>query len=173
MRTMILIGAVTLLAGCGERADEAPLLVERPYVESRLQLSPELNGKRVSVDGYIHLDNGPNGAAIAMLYTLNSAPRGQGDDLVTFEGERGEGPNQIDLPVLERTEMPVNAGGEILTVDLASARYQDSTGAAHPLRDKVRVTGRLRSGAPVEDARAPEGQRYRSRLTDVTLERAP
>lgn len=175
MRIGSAAGAAALwLSACG--APEAPpVLVEAAQIKPMLQFSRELDGQRAAVDGYIHIDDGPPGSGgAAMVYTLTSRPRGQGDDLILFAAERGAGPDQIDLPVLGRETIPQMPGaGEILLVDLKNARFQDSAGAAHSVRDKVRVTGRVASGAGTRDDRSPTGQRFRARLTDVTLAAAP
>ena len=162
------------LSSCG--APEAPpVLVEAAQIRPMLHYSRELDGQRASVDGYIHVDDGPPGSGgAAMVYTLTSRPRGQGEDLILFAAERGPGPDQIDLPLLGRETIPQMPGaGEILLVDLKNAHFQDSAGAAQSVRDKVRVTGRVASGAGTTDARSPTGQRFRARLTDVTLAAAP
>ena len=165
--------AVLLLSACGA-PEEPPVLVEPSHVEPLLRISAELDGRRVAIDGYIHIATAPGHAAVAMLYTLTSRPRGQGDDLILFAAERGSAANQIDLPVLSRESVPGMPGApDILTVDLADARFQDSAGTAHSVRDKVRVTGRLQSGAGVEDERSRTGRRFRPRLVEVTFEPAP
>ncbi|HYC68191.1 hypothetical protein [Brevundimonas sp.] len=175
MRIGWAVAAVVLaLSGCG--APEAPpVLIEASQVQPLLQFSDELNGQRVAVDGYVHINDGPEGSGgAAMLYTLTSRPRGQGDDLILFAAEIGTGPNQIDLPVLGREGIPgFPAAGEILTVDVTNARFRDLAGAAHSIRDKVRVTGRVASGAATADDRSPTGRRFRPRLTEVTFEAAP
>lgn len=173
--------AALLLSACGGREpEEPPVLIEAAQVKPLLYWSADLAGRRVMVDGYVDLDNGPTGDAIAMRPRLTSRPRGLGDALVSFEVERGTGPGQLNLPVVETrgfTNLP--AAGEVVIVDLRNARFQDSTGASYPLTEKVRVTGRVAyrslSGQPMgtEDDRSPSGRRFDPRLTDVTLEVAP
>lgn len=163
--------AAFALASCGA-PEPSPVLVEASQVRSLLETSDELDGRRVALDGYIHIDDGDDGG-IAMLYTLTGRPNGLGDDLILFEAEQGTGANQIDLPVLNRITLPENAGGEILQVDMRNIHFQDAAGARHGVKDKVRVVGRLASGPSHEDARSPTGVGYRPRLQDVTLESAP
>lgn len=159
-------------AACGANPEEPPVLVEAAQIRSLLEHSRQYNGHRISVDGYVHIDDGPGGAA--MVYTLMSRPRGLGDDLIRFEAERGTGPNRLDLPVLKSERQPEWAGGgEVLLVDLSNGRFIDGAGKAHSVRDKVRVTGELMSGPGLEDARAPTGWRYRPRLVDVAFEAPP
>lgn len=173
MRTMLAAAAIgVLVTGCGVKPEEPPTLIERSQITPLLEHSREYNGHSVSVDGYVHIDDGPGGAA--MVYTLTSRPGGQGEDLIRFEAERGTESNRLDLPVLKREPQPDWAGGgETLLVDLANGRFIDGAGEAHSVRNKVRVTGELMSGPGLEDARAPTGWRYRPRLVDVSFEAAP
>jgi hypothetical protein len=172
MRLGMMAAAAALgLASCG--APEAPpVLIEAQQVRSLLETSNALDGRRVAIDGYIHIDDGDDGGA-AMLYTLTSRPNGLGEDLVLFEAELGTGANQVDLPVLNRIALPNNGGGEILQVDLKNAHFQDAAGARHGVKDKVRITGLLASGPSHEDGRSPSGLGYQPRLEEVTLEAAP
>ncbi len=157
------------LSACGA-PQTPPVLIEPSQVRPLLQLSDELDGKRVSIDGYIHVANGFAGQDNrASTYTLTSRPRGLGDDLVQFTARRGGEANQMDLPALN----DANAFGGLQLVDAKKARYQDASGASHSVQDKVRVTGVLVSGGPSEDDRSPTGQRFRPRLTNVTFEVAP
>ena len=175
---LAVLGAVALaIAACG-RAAGPPVVVDASQVESLVYWSHDLEGRRISIDGYLSLDNGSNGKAIAMGPQLTTAPFGGGEKTVPFELQRGGGPNQFNLPVLHEESFgpgPVR----ILTVDIAKAAFQDSKGAAHPFADKVRVTGRLRYEyvqnyfQSDEDRRSPTGRRYKPRLTDVVLEAAP
>lgn len=173
MRTMLAAAAIgVLVTGCGVKPEEPPTLIEAGQITPLLEHSRAYNGHRVAVDGYVHIDDGPGGAA--MVYTLMSRPGGQGEDLILFQAERGTEPNRLDLPVLKREPRPDWAGGgEDLLVDLSNGRFIDGAGEAHAVRDKVRVTGELMSGFGLEDARAPTGWRYRPRLIDVTFEAAP
>lgn len=174
MRFRIIATVVALALGSCAREPEPPVHVEPSQVEALLEHSRDLDGRRVSVDGYVHIDDDSENGGIAMVYTLMSRPRGLGDEVITFEAERGTGANRLDLPVLKTERLPDFAGGsEVLTVDLTNARFIDGAGTAHPIRSKVRVTGVLASGPPLEDARAPAGKRYRPRLTDVAFEAAP
>ncbi|NJC41071.1 hypothetical protein GGQ87_001329 [Brevundimonas alba] len=175
MRIGVVVAAAALwLSACG--APEAPpVLIEASQVKPLLEFSDELDGKRVMLDGYIHIDDGPDEeGGIAILYTLTSRPRGQGDDLILFEAERGTAANQVDTPLISQRSIPQMPGaGEILLVDLKNAKFQDTAGVAHTVRDKVRVTGRVASFSGVDDDRSPTGKRFRPRLTDVTFEAAP
>ena len=174
------LGVVALVAsGCG-RPEPAgpPVRVERSEVERLVYWSHDLDGRRVSMQGFIGFDNGPNGQAIAMGPELTSAPNGGGDELIRVEVERGGGPSQLNLPVLSRQRFAATpAVGEFLTVDIGHATYQDKAGVAHPLGDPVRVTGRLsyarlNNVGPLSDPdpRSPTGQRFNPRLVDVELE---
>lgn len=172
--TATTIAALLLLTACG-RPPAPPVLVEESQVEATLWQAAALDGKRVSVDGYIHVDDGrEHGANAAMAYTLTSRSRGQGEDLVLFQAELGKAANQVDFPVLSSESMPGFPGAPpTLTVDLKNGRFQDGSGASHPVTDKVRVTGRLASGAEREDGGSLTGKRYRPMLMDVTLAAAP
>ena len=173
-RLVITTAAILLLTACGQ-PPAPPVLVEESQVEATLHQANTLDGKRVSVDGYIHVDDGRDeGAAAAMAYTLTSRMRGQGEDLVLFKAELGKAANQVDLPVLSSepiAQLP-NAP-PILTVDLKNGRFQDSAGASHPLTTRVRVTGRLASGTAREDGASLTGQTFSPMLMDVSLEAAP
>lgn len=171
---MVIAAAAVWLSACGA-PEEPPVLIEASQIEPLLELSDELDGRRIAVDGYIHIDDGPDEeGGIAILYTLTSRPRGLGDDLVLFEAKRGTGANQVDTPLLDRERIPqIPGAADILLVDLTNAKFQDTAGLAHPLRDKVRVTGRLASFSGIADDRSPTGKRFQPRLTDVTFEAAP
>ncbi len=163
---------------CG-RAAGPPVLVDTSQLESQVYWSHELEGRRISMDGYLSFDNGPHGEAIAMAPQLTTAPFGGGEKTVPFQLERGAGPNQLNLPVLREETIFPAAPMRIVTVDIAKSAFQDSKGVAHPLAHKVRVTGRLRYEyvqnylQSDEDRRSPSGRRYKPRLTDVVLEAAP
>ena len=177
---MAMAGALALLAaGCGKpRPPLPPVVVEPSQLDQLVYWSPDLDGRRIAIDGYIGFDNGPPGQAIALGPELTSQPYGKGDELIRFDLARGEGPNQLQLPVLEtRSLLNIPAAGSWDIVDVGRATFSDAAGKAHPLSDEVRVTGRLvyiRAGAAGllsdEDARSPTGRRLKPRLVDVTLE---
>ncbi|MFN3932548.1 MAG: hypothetical protein ACK4JY_12440 [Brevundimonas sp.] len=173
MRSQAVTMAALLVAtaACGAKPEEPPVLVEAGQIEPLLEFSRQFNGHRVSVDGYVHIDDGPGGAA--MVYTLMSRPRGLGDALVRFEAERGTGPNRLDLPVKSERRPEWAGGHEVLLVDLTNARFIDGAGEAHSIRDKVRVTGELASLPANKDPGSPTGWRHRPRLIDATFEAAP
>lgn len=175
---MTLVGALAL-AGCGESRPAQPtVVVEGSQVETLVYWSPALDGRRIAIDGYIGFDNGPTGQAIALGPELTSQPYGKGDELIRFDLERGDGPNQMQLPVLETRTMPsIPAAGAVEIIDVGHATFHDSAGKVHPLDDRVRVTGRLvyarLGGAGLlsdEDRRSPTGRRLKPRLVDVVLE---
>ena len=177
---MAMAGALALAAaGCGKSGPPGPPVVVAPsQLDQLLYWSPGLDGRRISIDGYIGFDNGPTGQAIALGPELTSQPDGKGDELIRFDLERGEGPNRMQLPVLETRSLPsVPAAGTWDIVDVGRTTFSDSVGKAHPLGDEVRVTGRLvyiRAGAAGlmsdEDARSPTERRLKPRLVDVALE---
>jgi hypothetical protein len=160
--------AAVWLSACGGAPETPPVLIEPSQVRPLLQLSNELDGKRVSVDGYIEVSNGFASQG-ASTYTLTSRPRGQGEDLIRFSATRGAEANQMDTPALNR---PGSLGGVEL-IDVKKAGYRDASGAVHSVQDKVRVTGVLDSGDAEAYGRSPTGQRFRPRLRDVTFEVAP
>jgi hypothetical protein len=160
--------AALWLSACGGPAAEPPVLIEPSQVKPLLQFSDELDGKRVSVDGYIQVGNGFASQG-ASTYTLTSRPRGLGDDLIQFSATRGAEANQMDTPALNRP----GAFGGIELIDPKKAGYRDGSGDVHSVQDKVRVTGVLDSGAADADGRSPTGQRFRPRLRNVTFEVAP
>ncbi|CAN5393690.1 hypothetical protein BH09PSE1_BH09PSE1_02360 [soil metagenome] len=177
-----MIAALALAASaCGPKTPEAPpVLIEGAQARS-LYWSGDLDGQRIALDGYVNLDNGPTGDAIAMGPQLTSRPQGRGDELVAFDVARGEGPNQLNLPVLKTSAaLPgVPAAGETLLIDMTAATFQDSAGKPHKLREKARVIGRLVyprfRGHVVSDeyARSPTGRRFRPVLTDAVIDVAP
>lgn len=184
LRGVVLLGALMLapllsLGGCAKpRPAGPPVTVEPSQVEQRIYWASDLIDRRVSIDGYIGFDNGPNGQAIAMGPELNSQPFARGDTLIRVDIERGEKANQLNLPVLERQTLAgVPNAPATLIVDLAKGTWQDSAGKAHPLSEKVRLTGTL-DYARVQnvglisdpDSRSPNGRRLQPRLTDVVLE---
>ena len=170
------------LAGCAPPEDTSPpVVVAAADAEPTLHWSADLDGKRVAVDGYVNLDNGPTGAGIARGPQLTSQPGGRGTALINFEVERGTGPGQLDLPVMEtRVYAQFPTRPEVDRVDMSRASYRDAAGVAYPISRKVRVTGRLAyarwSGGQLfsnEDKRSTTGRRLMPRLIDVVLEPAP
>ena len=179
---MAMAGMLALAAaGCGRSGPPSPpVLVDASQVETQVYWSSALDGRRIAMDGYIGFDNGPTGQAIALGEELTSQPYGRGDELIRFDLEQGAGPNQLQLPVLERKTFPGMPGAPAtITFDMARATFQDRAGKVHPLDEKVRVTGRLvyvRLGAGLlsdEDSRSPTGRRFKPRLVDVALEAPP
>lgn len=171
-----------LLAGCAKQADTTPpVVVDQIDIERTLYWSSDLKGKRVAVDGYVNLDNGPTGAGIALGPQLTSQPGGRGEPLINFEAERGTEPGQLDLPVMEtRTYEQFPNAPAVDLVDMSRASYRDDAGVAYPISRRVRVVGRLAyatwsNGYLVSDAepRAPTGRRLKPRLLDVHFEPAP
>ena len=180
MRWRMVVLAV--LAGCGKAPPMGPpVVVDASRIEPMVYWSSDLNGRRVSLDGYIGFDNGGAGEAIAIGEELTTQPLGRGDELIRFDLPRGEGPNQLRLHELGReTFAAAPASGEVTTFDPALTTFQDSAGKAHALDEKVRVTGTLvypRLGdvglLSDEDRRSPNGRRFKPRLEDVVLEAAP
>ena len=91
MRIGVLVAAAALLlSACGE-SGKPPVLIEIIADRPLLQFSDEMNGQRVSVDGYIHIDNGLGGEGIALLYRLTSRPRGLGRRPCPVQGDPGDG----------------------------------------------------------------------------------
>ena len=176
---LVVLGALALATTACGRVAAPPVLVDASQVESQVYWSHAFADRRISMDGYLSFDNGPNGEAIAMAPQLTSAPFGGGDKTVPFQLKRGPGPNQLNLPVLREETIFPAAPMRIVIVDIAKAAFQDSKGVAHPLADKVRVTGRLRYQyvqnyfQSDEDRRSPTGRRYKPWLDDVVLEAAP
>lgn len=170
---MMAAAAALLVAACGEPAP--PVLVETAQAESLLMYGNTLDGQRVAVDGYIHVDDGPDDqGGAAMAYTLTSSPQGLGKHLILFKADLGKGANQVDFPVLSTETHPQFPGApDTLLVDLKNGRFQDTAGASHPVQSKARVTGRLASGTAQESFSSPTGKSYRPMLTEVTLEAAP
>ncbi len=173
-----LVGMLALIAtGCGKVGPAPPpVLVEASQVEPQIYWASDLNGRRVSIDGYIGFDDGPGGQAITIGQVLTTRPNGQGDELMRFDLETGAGPNQLNMAVLSRERFVPNAP-ETITFDLARTTFQDSAGKPHPLREKVRVTGKLVyfgvSGAGLiaeDDSGSPTGKRFKPRLVDLVLE---
>jgi len=171
-RSVTITALLVATAACGEKPEKPPVLIEAAQIEPLLEFSRQYNGHRISVEGYVHVDDGPGGAA--MVYTLMSRPRGLGEALIHFEAERGTSPNRLDLPVLKTERRPKWAGGhEILLVDLTNGRFIDGAGVAHSIREKVRVTGELASLPANKDESSPTGWRHRPRLLNATFEAAP
>jgi len=172
------LGAMALaVSACGKPA-APPVLVEAGEVEPRVFWGHDLEGQRIAVDGYIGLDNGPNGDAIAMGQVLTTQPMGAGEQLLRFDLRRGDGPNQVNFPVVSSrpiAETPMR----VQTVDLSKATFHDRAGASHPLSDKVRLTARLRyervKGYLLsdDDTRSLTGKRFKPRLTEIVLEPSP
>jgi len=174
MRRLVMAAAAALwVTACAEPAP--PVLIEPAQVDASLIQAKTLDGQRIAIDGYIHVDDGPDDqGGAAMAYTLTSSPQGQGKQLVLFKTALGKGANQVDFPVLSTETHPQFPGAaDTLLVDLKNGRFQDSAGASHPVTTKARVTGRLASGTARESFSSPTGQSYRPMLTEVTLEVAP
>lgn len=175
MRRLVLTtAAILLLTACGQ-PPAPPVLVEEAQVEATLRQANTLDGKRVSVDGYIHVDDGRDeGAAAAMAYTLTSRMRGQGEDLVLFKAQMGTKANMVYFPLVKSEPIAQFPGAPpILTVDLKNGQFHDSAGASHPVTTRARVTGLLYSGTAREDGGSLTGKTYNPMMMDVTLEAAP
>lgn len=176
---MALALALTLtVAGCGKSGPPPPpVAIEPSELDSKVYWSSDLDDHRITLDGYIGFDNGPTGHAIALGPELTSQPFGRGDALISFDLEQGDQPNQMQLPEVERhTLQGVPAAPAVVIVDVAHATFKDAAGQAHSFDEKVRVTGRLSYAGfgsnlmTDEDARSPNGRRFKPRLIDVSLE---
>ncbi len=174
---LILLGAVALaMSGCGKSEPPAPPVhIEPSQVQRMVHQASDLDGRRIELDGYIGFDNGANGQAIAIGQVLTTDRDGRGEELIRFDLKQGAEANQLNLPVISRDRFVPNAP-EVVTFDLRKASFQDSAGKAHPLSDKVRVTGRLvylglGNTGPLSDPdpSSPSGRRFKPRLTDVVL----
>ncbi len=174
-RTVKAAAAVAALAACSEPAPAAPELIEPAMVETMLWRHDVYDGRRIAIDGYIHVDDGPDRkAGVARAFLLTSRPHGGGDDLVLFDTVLGKDANQVDYRVARAFSHPQFRGeADVLVLDMGKGRFQDSAGVSHPVSTRVRVTGRLASGAPKEDAGSPTGRSFRPMLTEVTLDVAP
>jgi hypothetical protein len=177
-RSAIILALVLTASACGKAEPAGPPVAVQPSeVEALVFQSTDLSEKQISMEGYFGFDNGPKGDAIAMGPELTTQPMGHGDTLIRFDVDRGTGPNQLNLHEIGRNELadlPVAPVSVIF--DMNKTTYQDAEGVAHPLRARVRVTGRLhyaRLGANLmsdEDSRSPTGRRFKPQLVDVTLE---
>jgi hypothetical protein len=170
------------LAACGKPPPAGPpVVVASSDTEQKLYWASDLNNHLVSLDGYIGFDNGKDGQAIAIGEVLSTQRNAQGKELIRFELERGERPNQLNLPVLSEEHTLGNPNLPMVTTfDIGRTTWQDKDGKPHPLGAKVRVTGRLvylRVGNAGlwsdEDSSSPTGRRFKPRLTDVVLEPSP
>lgn len=168
---MLALGA--LLTACDQRP---PVEVDPGSVEPQLYWSRALQDRRIAIEGYINFDNGADGQAIAIGPELRSSPGGGGDKLIRFDAKLGAGPNQIGSPNMKTEPMFKDAPRgvpEVVTFDLATLTFQDAQGASHPVGQRVRVVGRVRYAASIEnDPRSPTGQRFTPFLTQVVLEPA-
>lgn len=138
---MAMAGVLTLVAtGCGKSGPPPPpVLVDSSQLETKVFWSSDLENRRIVIDGYIGFDNGPTGEGIALGPELTSEPFGKGEELIRFDLDRGAGPNQMQLPVLERRSDPgMPSAPQVLIVDIGRATFQDSAGKPHPFRDRVR-----------------------------------
>lgn len=168
------VAGLTLSVSACARPAEPPVLVEAAQVEPMLHQASDLSGKRVAIDGYLGLDNGQGGQGIAIGHVLTSRPRGRGDELMRLEVPEGTGPGQLNLPVVSEEGMPGFPGaGTVRTIDMSRAEWRDSAGAAHPLTERVRVTGRVVYVGIDQDPGSPTGKRFNPRLADVTLDAPP
>jgi hypothetical protein len=181
MRLRMIVAVLVMLAATACARTEPPsppVPLEPSELDRRVYWAADLNGKLVSIEGYIGFDNGPDGQAIAVGPELTTEPLGEGDELIGLDVKRGDGPNQLQAPVLEtKTMANFPAAPPVLVLDVGRATFKDQAGKAHPLREKVRATGRLtyiRVGDvglwSDEDSRSPTGRRFKVRLTDVVLD---
>ncbi len=173
MKFFILAAGLFGLVACG-RPTEPPIVLETAQVESKLRDASDLNGRRVSIDGYIGLDNGAGGQAIAIGQVLTTVPGGQGDTLIRLNLPQGKSAGELNLPVVGEETIPGMPGApKILTLDLSRGEWRDTQGLAHPLSDQVRVTGTVAYVGVEDDASAATGKRFNPRLTNVTLDKPP
>jgi hypothetical protein len=159
------------LVGCNARP---PTAVDSSDVESLLYWSRALDHKRVALEGYINLDNGPTGAEIAGAPQLRTQPYGAGEAMLPIATDLGTGPNQVGAPGMTTKPMfngQVKGPPDLVVYDPEKLAWQDAKGGSHPMNHRVRVIGELRYSVPVDkDSRSPIGQRFHPFLAHVTFE---
>jgi hypothetical protein len=175
MRGSILAATALVLglAGCLKPA-EPPVVLEAAQVEPMLRQASDLSGRRVSIDGYLGLDNGIAGQGIAIGQVLTTRPDARGDELLRLEAPEGTRAGQLNLPVVSEQGMPGFPGApKTRTIDMSRAEWRDAAGGVHPLTDRVRVTGRVVYVGIDEDPTSPGGKRFNPRLADIVLDAPP
>jgi len=177
---LVLLGALLIAGGCRPpEPEQPPVHIEQSQAASTLHWSADLNNRLISLDGYIGFDNGQLGQAIAMGQRLYSQPYGNGEQLIRFDLEQGDGPNQLQLAEVSRETMPGLPGAAATIVfDPTRTTVQDADGVSHRLSERLRVTGRLRyvGSRPVtgtDDPDSPTGKSFKPILTEVRISEIP
>ena len=139
-QTLVLIS----LVGCSQ-AGQGKLIAPatRASVRDQLDHKTDYHEKRVSLDGYIFLTSSTEQTDSQVGLALYSKPMGQGDRLVDFQVEAGQGKNQVHLPTIGKGKSAGYRRTEH-KVDMDKATFTDADGRPHPLREQVRISGTVR-----------------------------
>ena len=143
-KTIISIfAAIALIATSCNNNSEGELLKSstEEYVKNKVQYSTELNGKRIAIEGYVTFSTADIEGDMAEI-ELSDKPIKGGATLISFEIKEGTSKNSISFG---ETSNARNGGYRttVSDVEFDKVKIYDNEGNAHPLTQKIRLSGDL------------------------------
>jgi hypothetical protein len=175
-RLAFALSMLGVLSACGGAGTQGEVIAGNPTViNQRLDWVTTMQGERVSVDGYIWMSDTEDDNGTVNL-ALDTAPRGGGTTLLSFNVDRGTGANEVFLSTALASRTAY--GVDTYNVDIAAARFTDNAGTQHPWTQRVRLSGTVEyvesfQGGYSKIPGSGGHDMYMWKLTDVRLDPAP
>lgn len=141
---LILVSAISLLAASCGGSGEGELLqsTSAAYVKNAIQYSTDYDGKRIAVEGYVTFSTADLEKGFAEV-ELSDKPIKGGETLLNFQIKEGKGKNNIDFGETSNSRSQ-GYKTTVSDVNLDNVRIYDSEGNAHPLTQKIRLSGNIK-----------------------------
>lgn len=142
MKNYLLLSAVTLvMISCGG-PKEGELVKESTakFMHEEFDTKTDNNEKRIAIEGYIYT----NGSLSVdeknkMSMGLYTEPFGEGDNLLSFDTELGDGKNEVNIPMHNGKSAGYKT--EEFTFDDKEIRFTTNDGTQYDLSQKVKLSG--------------------------------
>ncbi len=139
----VLAAFSAVTTACGGSGEGERLKGTAPdQIKNAIQYSTDHDGKRIAVEGYVTFSTAKLENGIARL-ELSDKPVEGGEALLSFEIKEGQGKNTIAFGETSNAR----SGGYRTTVSdvkMENVRIHDSQGNAHPLTQKIRLSGDIK-----------------------------
>lgn len=141
---LIFISAISILISSCGGSGEGELLKSSSadFVKNAIQYNTDYDGKRIAVEGYVTFSTADLEKGFAGV-ELSDKPIEGGETLLNFEIKEGKGKNNIDFGETSNSRSQ-GYKTTVSDVNIENVRIYDSKGNAHPLTQKIRLSGDIK-----------------------------